>query len=335
MLTSGEVTVRRREFIGLGASAAAAWPLSARAQRAERPTIGFLSGRWRDEAAAPLAAFHRGLAETGRVEGRNVAIEYRWAEGRYDRLEELAADLVRLNVAAIAATGGGVAGLAAMRLTRTIPIVFVSGGDAVRIGLVPSLNKPGGNVTGVNLIFGALGAKRLALLREIAPTAQRIAVLMNPQYPSAAAEEADVRSAAGALGVAVDVVYAAAETELEPAFAAATARGSTALFVADDPFLQGHRAELVRLAARYRLPAVYFSRDFAEAGGLASYGPSITDAYRLAGVYTGKILGGANPGELPVLQPTNFELVINMGTARALGLSIAPSLLARADEAIE
>jgi putative ABC transport system substrate-binding protein len=329
------VNVRRREFIGLGVSAAAAVPLSARAQRSDGPTIGFLSGRWRDESDSVLSAFHRGLRETGHVEGRNAAIQYRWAEGRYDRLDELAADLVSLNVAVIAATGGGVAGLAAMRLTRTIPIVFVSGGDAVKIGLVPSLNKPGGNVTGVNLIFGALGAKRLGLLREIAPAARRIAVLFNPQYPSAASEEADVRSAASTLGVSVDVVYAAAETELEPALAAATARGSAALFVADDPFLQGHRAALVQLAARYMLPAVYFSRDFAEAGGLASYGPSITDAYRLAGVYTGKILGGANPGDLPVLQPTDFEFVINIRTAKALGLSIDAALLARADEVIE
>jgi putative ABC transport system substrate-binding protein len=299
------------------------------------PAIGFLSRRSPDEAAGVLAAFHRGLAEAGYAEGRNVAVHYRWAEGHYDRLDALAAEIVARDVAVIAATGGGVAGLAAKKVTQSIPIVFVSGGDAVEIGLVSSLNKPGGNVTGVNLTFGALGAKRLEFLREIAPGVHRVAVLINRKYPSAAAEEAALKAAAPALGFEVDVFNATLESEIAPAFAAAAARGSRALLVTDDPFLQGHRETLVRLAARDALPAIYFSRDFAEVGGLASYGPNIADAYRLAGVYTGRILAGARPADLPVLQPTSFELVINRRTANAFGLTLSPSLLARADEVIE
>jgi putative tryptophan/tyrosine transport system substrate-binding protein len=330
------VAVERRRFVSLGVSAAAAWPSLVRAQQPRPvPTVGFLSGRWPTEAAGVLAAFHRGLREAGYEEGRNVSVHYRWAEGRYDRLRQLAVELVALNVGVIAATGGGVSGLAAKQATQAIPVVFVSGGDAVKIGLVASLNKPGANVTGVNLTFGALGAKRLELLRELAPAAKQVAVLLNPEYPSAAEEAADLKRAARELGIEVDLLNASTESAFEPAFAAAAARGSGGLLIADDPFLQGHRETLVRLAARQMLPAIYFSRDFTDVGGLASYGPNITDAYRLAGVYTGQILSGAHPGDLPVLQPTKFDLVINAATARRLGLELPPSLLARADEVIE
>jgi putative tryptophan/tyrosine transport system substrate-binding protein len=324
--------MKRRKFLAL---LGAAWPVSTLAQQSSVPVIGFLSGRWPGEAANLVAAFQRGLAETGHVDGRNVVVIYRWAEGRYGRLPELAAELVASKVAVIAATGGSVAGLAAKAATATIPIVFSSGGDAVKLGLVASLSRPGGNVTGVNLIFGALGGKRLELLREIAPSGASVAVLLNPQYPSAASEEFDVKAAATGIGLEVEIIRASAESDFEVAFATMAAHKHAGLLVADDPFLQGQRDALVRLAARHAIPAVYFSRDFVDAGGLASYGPDIVDAYRLVGVYTGQILNGLQPAALPVLQPTRFALVINLVTAKALGINIPPTLLARADEVIE
>ncbi len=300
------VGLGRRDFIALlGGAAATAWPLTTRAQQA-MPVVGFLSGRSPAEAANVVGAFRQGLGETGYFEGKNVAIEYRWAEGRYDRLPALAAELVGRRVEVIAATGGSVSGLAAKAATTTIPIVFTSGGDAVKLGLVASLNRPGGNVTGVNLIFGALGAKRLELLRELRTLGLQIAVLNAP-----------------------------GESDFEPAFAALIAQKMAGLLVGDDPFLQGHRDQLVRLAARHAVPTIYFVRDFVEAGGLMSYGPSITDAYRLAGVYTGRILKGEKPADLPVIQPTKFDLVINLKTAKALGLEIPPKVLALADAVIE
>jgi putative ABC transport system substrate-binding protein len=326
--------MKRREFIAV-LSGAATWPLAARAQQPAMPVIGSLSGRSPDEAATVIAAFHRGLGEMGYVEGKNVAVEYRWAEGRYDRLPALASELVDRHVAAIAATGGSVSALAAKAVTTTIPIVFSSGGDAVKLGLVASLNRPGGNVTGVNLIFGALGAKRLELLREAIPGVSSLAMLVNPNYPSAADEVASVQASARDLGLRIAVLNAPAERDFEPAFSTLTEQKTAGLLVTDDPFLQSHREQLARLAARHAIPAIYFSRDFCDAGGLISYGPNLSDAYRLVGVYVGRILKGEKPADLPVIQPTKFELVINLKTATALGLTVPPTLLIRADEVIE
>jgi putative tryptophan/tyrosine transport system substrate-binding protein len=327
--------MKRREFITLLCGAAAAWPLAARAQQPAMPLVGFLSGRSPGESADLVNAFRRGLGETGYVEGQNIAIEFRWADGHYDRLPGLAAELVVRRVAVIAATGGGVSGLAAKSVTTTIPIVFSSGGDAVGIGLVASFNRPGGNVTGVNLVFGALGAKRLELLRELVPAATVIAMLVNPDYPSAPIEAQDVETAGRNLGLKIGFFNARTESEIDLAFAGLAERKVGGLLVADDPFLQSQRGRLVRLAERQAVPTIYFSRDFADAGGLMSYGPSIVDAYRLVGVYTGRILKGEKPADLPVIQPTKFELVINLKTARALGLDVPPTLLALADEVIE
>jgi ABC-type uncharacterized transport system substrate-binding protein len=327
--------MRRRGFLILAGCAAIAPPGVASAVDATMPVIGFLSGRAANEAVDVLGAFHRGLAEAGFVVGKNLTIEYRWAEGQYDRLPQLAADLVNRQVAVIAATGGSVSGLAAKAATTTIPIVFASGGDAVKLGLVASLNRPGGNVTGVNLTFGDLGPKRLELLHQLVPTATRVAMLVNLNYPSAAAEVAQVENGAQNLGLQVAVFNAPAEGEFEPAFAAFTAQKASGLLVGDDPFLESQRDRLVALAANAKIPAIYFSRDFADAGGLMSYGPSITNAYHLVGMYAGRILKGERPVDLPVQQPTTYQLVINIKTAKALGIAVPQSLLARADEVIE
>lgn len=327
--------MKRRDFVmGLG-GVAAGWPCGALAQQKALPIVGFLSGRSPDESADLVKAFRRGLAEAGFTEGGNVAIQFRWADGRYDRLATLAAELTRNHVAVIAAVGGGVSGLAAKTATSTIPIVFASGGDAVKIGLVASLNRPGGNVTGVNLIFGALGAKRLEYLRSLVPAATTLGVLNNPDYPSAAAEIRDVAEGARNLGLTIKTADARTEGDFEAAFAALSDQKVAGLVVADDPFLQSRRDQIVGLAARHRMPAVYFSRDFADAGGLMSYGPNIVDAYRLVGVYTGRILKGEKPADLPVLQPAKFELVINLKTAKTLGVTVPTSLLATADDVIE
>ena len=324
--------MRRREVIaGLGAAAFAA-PLEARAQQPTIPIIGFLSGRSRAEVGPALAEFHRGLGDLGFVEGKNVVIDYQWAEGRYDRLPGLAAALVERPVMVIAATGGNTAALAAKAATSTVPIVFTLGGDPVTMGLVSSLNQPGGNATGVTLFITELGAKRFELLRELAPKAARIAVLVNPNYPSGVAEARDVQARGPALGLDVDLFNAATGAELEPAFASIAARKMDALLTAADPFLIDLRHRVVRLAADQRLPAVYHTRDFAEAGGLMSYGASIGDGYYTNGSYVGQILKGARPAALPVQQPTKVELVINLKTARALGLAFPLPLLGRADE---
>jgi putative tryptophan/tyrosine transport system substrate-binding protein len=299
------------------------------------PVIGFLSGRSPDEAATVVAAFHHGLAEQGYVEGKDVAVEYHWAEGHYDRLPALAADLVDRHVAVIAATGGSVSGLAAKAVTATTPIVFASGGDAVKLGLVASLNRPGGNVTGVNLIFGELGAKRLELLREVIPGAATFAMLVNPKYPSAGDEVASVQAGAHNIGVKISDIEIDAESDFVPVFARLSQEKIAGLLVTDDPFLQSHRDQLVGLAAQHAIPAIYFSRDFCDAGGLISYGPNIADAYRLVGVYVGRVLKGEKPVDLPVIQPTKFELVVNLKTAKTLGLTIPPTVLALADEVIE
>jgi putative ABC transport system substrate-binding protein len=326
--------IRRRQFITL-LGGAACWPLAARAQQPTMPVIGFLSGRSPAESAEEVKAFHRGLVESGHVEGKNVAIEFRWADGRYDRLPALATELVARGVAVIAAVGGGASGLAAKSVTSTIPIVFASGGDAVKIGLVASLNRPGGNVTGVNIIFGALGAKRLGLLHELIPAATAVAMLVNPNYPSAPIEVQDVETAGRNLGLRIHIFNARTESEIEPAFASLAEQKVSGLLVADDPFLQGQRGRLVRLAERHAVPTIYFSRDFVDAGGLMGYGPSLVDAYRLVGIYTGRVLKGEKPADMPVLQPTKFELVLNLKTAKVLGLTIPPGVLAIADEVIE
>jgi len=299
------------------------------------PAVGFLSGRAAGESAEVLAAFQQGLAENGFIPDKNLMIEYCWAEGRYDRLPEMASELVKHQVAVIAATGGSVSGLAAKKVTTTIPIVFASGGDAIKLGLVSNLSRPSGNVTGVNITFGALGPKRLELLRDLIPKATTIAMLVNLNYPSAATEVAEVKAGAAHLGLEIAVFNATTEGEFEPSFSAIAEQRVGGLLVGDDPFLQSHRDHLVRLAANRAVPTMYFSRDFADAGGLLSYGPSINDAYRLVGVYTGRILKGAKPADLPVQQPTKFDLVINLKAAKALGLTVPQSLLARADEVIE
>jgi putative tryptophan/tyrosine transport system substrate-binding protein len=327
------VQLKRRQFITLLGGAAAAWPLAARAQK--QPVIGFLSGRSSADSIEEVKGFHKGLAETGHVEGKNIAIEFRWADGHYDQLPALATDLVARRVEVIAAVGGGASGLAAKSVTSTIPIIFASGGDAVKIGLVASLNRPGGNVTGVNIIFGALGAKRLELLHELAPAASTIAMLVNPNYPSAPIEVEDVQTAGRKLGLRIEIFNARTESEIEPAFTGLIERRAGGLLIADDPFLQGQRSRIVELAGRHTVPAMYFSRDFVDAGGLMSYGPSLVDAYRLVGVYCGRVLKGEKPADLPVQQPTKYSLLINLKAVRALGLTIPDRLLAIADEVIE
>jgi ABC-type uncharacterized transport system substrate-binding protein len=326
--------MRRRDILSL-LGGAAMWPLAARAQQTAMPVIGFLSGRSPADSVAEIRGFHRGLAEAGFIEGKNVAIEFRWADGHYDRLPALASELVRERVAVIAAVGGGASGLAAKAATTGIPIVFASGGDAVKIGLVPSLNRPGGNVTGVNIMFGALGAKRLELLHDLVPAADEVGMLVNPDYPSGPIEVQDNEAAARKLGLKMHVFNARTERDIEPAFSDFAEKGVRGLLVADDPFFQGQRLRIAGMAGRRGLPAIYFSRDFIDAGGLMSYGPNLVDAYRLVGVYCARVLKGAKPADMPVQQPTKFELVINLKTAKALGLTIPVKLLARADEVIE
>jgi putative tryptophan/tyrosine transport system substrate-binding protein len=324
--------VRRREFISLIGGAAAAWPLAARAQQAAMPVIGFLSGRSPGEAASAVEAFRQGLGETGYVEGKNVSIEYRWAEGRYDRLPALAAELVGRQVAVIAATGGEASGLAAKAATATIPIVFTMGGDPVELGLVLGLNNPGGNVTGVTFIVGDIATKRLGLLRQLVPNATTITTLINPNYPATSAEVRDVQVGAHSLGLQINVLSASTSQEIDAALATFVSKRPDALFVGGDPFLLGQRDQIVSLAARHAVPTTYPQREYVDAGGLMSYGTSVPNGYRQAGVYTGRILHGAKP---PVMQPTKFELVINMKTAKALGIEVPISMQMLADEVIE
>ena len=327
--------MRRREFITFFGSAAVAWPLATRAQQAPMPVIGFLNSGSSDAFRPLVAGFRRGLAEAGYVEGRNVSIEYRWAEGRYDRLPALAAELVRRPVSVIAATGGSVSALAAKSATSTIPIVFEAGGDPVTLGLVPSLNRPAGNITGVSNFFGTLAAKRLEILRELVPTSTVIATLTNPNNPTSESQLADIQAAARVLGLKIYIVKASNERDIEAAFANIVQERVGALTVLADPFLTNYHDQITALAARHTLPAIYSYRQSVISGGLLSYGTDLSDVFRQAGVYTGQILNGAKPTDLPVLQPTKFDLVINLKTAKALGLEIPSKLLFTADEVIE
>jgi putative tryptophan/tyrosine transport system substrate-binding protein len=327
--------MQRRDFITLLAGSVAAWPLAARAQQPAMPVIGFLNAASAGPFRQQIAAFREGLKESGYVEGQNVAVEYRWAEGQYDRLPALAADLVRRQVSVIVAGGGAPAVLAAKTATTATPIVFSAGADPVGLDLVASLNRPGGNITGVYHFTTGLEAKRLGLLHEMVPKAMTIAVLVNPNYSDAENQLRDVQEAAVPLGVQLVVVRANAESDFDAAFSTVVQRKAAALQVCASPFFNTKRQQLVLRAARHALPAIYEWREFAEAGGLMSYGTSLADAYRQAGVYAGRILKGAKPADLPIVQSTKFEFVINLNTAKALGLTIPPGALAIADEVIE
>ena len=327
--------MRRREFITLLGGAATAWPLAARAQQSAMPVIGFLHSASPGTRRDQVVAFQRGLNEVGFVEGRNVGIEYRWAENRYDRLPEFAADLVRSRVAVIVATGNMATALAAKAATTTIPIVFMNSGDPVQSGLVGSLNRPGGNVTGVSNMVVELGAKQLGLLQELVPKAARVAVLINPNSPVAESLIADLQAAASAIGRQIEVLTAATNREIDTALASLTQKKAEALLVTTDTLFLSRRVQLVTLMARLSVPTIYPFRDDTEAGGLMSYGPDNSDQYRHAGVYTGRILKGEKPADTPVLRPTKFEFVINLQTAKLIGIEVPPALLARADEVIE
>ena len=327
--------LRRRQFITLlGGAAAAAWPLAARAQQPVMPVIGYLDSSSPVASAPRVALFRQGLAEAGYVEGRNVAIEYRWAEGRYDRLPEMAAELVRREVAVIVASTIPAA-VAAKAATATVPIVFYVAGDPVKLGLVAGLARPGGHATGVNNFAAELGAKHLGLLRELLPTAARIGLLVNPTNPNVEGVTKDVTAAASPSGLQIHVVRASDTREIESAFATLVRNKTDALVVAPDPFFYSRQVQLATLATRHALPAIYNVREYPQVGGLMSYGTSLTEVYRQLGDYTGRILKGAKPADLPVVQSIKFEFVINLPTARALGLEIPPTLLARADEVIE
>jgi putative tryptophan/tyrosine transport system substrate-binding protein len=327
--------MRRRDFIKSIAGSVALWPLAARAQQTALPVIGFLTGLGRNDRPSLREGFRRGLGEGGFIEGRNLAIEYRFAENQYDQLPTLAADLVGRKVAAIAATGSGNAILAAKASTSTIPIVFTTGGDPVREGYVASLNRPGGNITGIAWFSALLGAKQLGLLHELVPKAAVIALLVNPRNGESAREPGDVQRAASALGRQVLVLNASAPSDIDVAFATMQQRHADGLLVTGDPFLSSRRQQIVALATRDAIPAIYGNSDFIAEGGLMSYGNDIPDAYRRAGIYITQIMKGASPADLPIDQATKFEFVINLKTAKALGLTVPDKLLGLANEVTE
>lgn len=327
--------VGRRRVVAFLGSAAATLPFLAQAQQAKLPVIGFLSGVSPGPFAPLVAAFHKGLAETGFVEGQNVAVEYRWAEGQPDRLPALAAELVQRQVTVLTATGGVASSIAAKAATSTIPIVFNGGSDPVKAGLVDNLDRPGGNATGLYGFNAGMEAKRLELLHELVPAAGTIAFLLNPKNPDAALHTRNVQEWAQATGQPVRIVNASAPPEIDAAFATIKEQGAKALLVASDPFFNNRRDQIIALTARNTLPAIYEVREFVLAGGLMSYGNSLSDYYRQFGVYTGRILKGEKPADLPVVRPSKIELVINRKTAGALGLDVPPALLARADEVIQ
>jgi putative ABC transport system substrate-binding protein len=327
--------MRRREFSVLLGSAMVFAPLRARAQQPAMPLVGFLSSRSPEESAHLVAAFRQGLSENGYVEGQSVVIEYRWAQGQYDRLPTMAAELARRPLAVLVSHGGEPAALVAKAATSTIPIVFIIGGDPVEVGLVTSYNRPGGNATGISILTATLEAKRLGLLHEVAPQVTTIGVLMNPNFQPAEKQLRDVQEAARAFNLQIQVLRASTDHEIEAAFETVAQQRIAALAVTADPFFDTRREKLVALSARHAVPTIYHFREYAVAGGLISYGIKITEAMRLVGVYTSRILKGEKPADLPVMQPTKFELVINLTTAKALGLTVPHNLLVLADEVIE
>jgi ABC-type uncharacterized transport system substrate-binding protein len=328
------VAMKRREFITL-LGGTAAWPLAARAQQPAMPVVGFLHGGSPAERAHVIAAFRQGLGAAGYVEGQNVIIEYRWADDQFDRLPALAAELVRRRVSVIATPAGSVATVAAQAATTTIPIVFGTENDPIKAGLVTSFNRPSGNATGVYFLSGGLGEKRLGLIRELLPRADLVGLLLNPNNPLADATTTEVRAAASTVGQQIEVLHASNSQEIDAVLASLLQKRASAFVLSPDPLFFTRRVQLVTLATRYGIPAIYTSREFAQVGGLMSYGPDLPDVWRQVGNYIGRVLKGAKPGDLPVMQSTKLELVINLQTSRAFGLEIPPTLIARADEVIE
>ena len=326
--------MRRREFVAL-LGAAASWPLAARAQRSDQPVIGYLGSGLPADQASLVDATRGGLKEAGYVEGRNLTIEFRWAEGHYDRLPGLAAELVRKPVALIIAAGGSDPGRAAKAATSSIPIVFISAADPIKAGLVSSLNRPEANVTGISMISSVLESKRLELLHELLPQATTFGVLINPKYPAAKAQGQEVAEASVRLGVKMAVINATTAAEIEAVFASFAQQQVGAVLICNDPYYGSMRDKLAELAIRYKLPSLSFRREYAETGGLLSYGPDFGDGYRQTGIYAGKILSGMKTTDLPVMQPTKFEMVVNLKTAKAIGLKMSESFLLRADQVLE
>jgi ABC-type uncharacterized transport system substrate-binding protein len=327
--------MKRRQFLTLLGYATAAWPLAARAQQPAMPVMGWMSGRSPEDSAHLLAAFLRGLRETGFVEGQNLVVEYRWARGEYGLLPALAADLVSRRVALLVGVGGDVSVIAAKQAISEIPIVFGMGGDPIKAGLVASFNRPGGNVTGYTLLTSEMESKRVGLLSDLLPGMRHLGALLNPNFPPATRQLQDIEEAVGTIGKTLFVARAGNDLELDAALAPLIQQGVGAVLVAADPYFDTRRNRIIAFAAQNRLPAIYQFREFAVAGGLISYGPSITDSYRQGGIYAGRILKGARPADLPVLQPTTFELVINLKTAKALGLALPNSIQLLANEVIE
>jgi putative ABC transport system substrate-binding protein len=326
--------MRRRDFVTL-IGGAAVWPFTAQAQQSALPVVGWMSSSTDSTSVHLVAAFKRGLSEAGYVEGQTVSIEYRWAEGHYDRLPMIASELVRSQITALVAVGGTVVALAAKAATSTVPIIFVIGDDPVKAGLIGSLNRPGGNMTGVTLISAALSAKRIELLRDLKPDASTLGILINPANPNAAFDTQQAQTAIHSLGKQIVVLHAASEQALNVAFDRSAQASVEALVVSNDAFFTTQREQITALAARYAIPAIYAYREYVDAGGLISYGPSFVEIYRQVGGYTGRVLHGEKPIDLPVMQPTKFELVINLKTAKALGIKIPQGLLVAADEVIE